>query len=142
MSWAWSLLCTLGQALTRDFQPTPQRCAEVLRPRAFDTLEDLLTLKGVGRKTANLVVTVGYNKAGICVDTHVHRICNRWGYVRTKTPEATERALRAILPRRHWIAFNDLLVPFGQNCCKPISPLCSRCPVVAHCPKVGVTRHR
>ena len=110
--------------------------------RVPDTLEDLLTLKGVGRKTANLVVTVGYNKAGICVDTHVHRICNRWGYVRTKTPEATEQALRAILPRRHWIAFNDLLVPFGQNCCKPISPLCSRCPVESHCPKVGVTRHR
>ena len=110
--------------------------------RVPDTLEDLLTLKGVGRKTANLVVTVGYNKAGICVDTHVHRISNRWGYVRTKTPEETERALRAILPRRHWIIFNDLLVPFGQNCCKPISPLCSRCPVESHCPKVGVTRHR
>ena len=110
--------------------------------RVPDTLEELLTLKGVGRKTANLVVTVGYNKAGICVDTHVHRICNRWGYVRTKTPEATEQALRAILPRRHWIAFNDLLVPFGQNCCKPISPLCSRCPVEPHCAKVGVTRHR
>ncbi|MGH7406792.1 MAG: endonuclease III domain-containing protein [Candidatus Methylomirabilales bacterium] len=110
--------------------------------RVPDTLEDLLTLKGVGRKTANLVVTVGYNKAGICVDTHVHRICNRWGYVRTKTPEATERVLRAILPRRHWIAFNDLLVPFGQNCCKPLSPLCSRCPVEPHCATVGVTRHR
>ena len=110
--------------------------------RVPDTLEELLTLKGVGRKTANLVVTVGYNKAGICVDTHVHRISNRWGYVRTKTPEATEQALRAILPRRHWIAFNDLLVPFGQNCCKPLSPLCSHCPVEPHCPKVGVTHHR
>jgi len=110
--------------------------------RVPDTLEELLTLKGVGRKTANLVVTVGYNKAGICVDTHVHRISNRWGYVRTKTPEATEQALRALLPRRHWIAFNDLLVPFGQNCCKPLSPLCSHCPVEPHCPKVGVTRHR
>jgi len=107
-----------------------------------DTLEDLLTLKGVGRKTANLVVTVGYNKAGICVDTHVHRICNRWGYVRTRTPDETERALRAILPHRHWIAFNDLLVPFGQNCCKPLSPLCSRCPLAVHCARVGVTRHR
>jgi len=107
-----------------------------------DSLEDLLTLKGVGRKTANLVVTVGYNKAGICVDTHVHRICNRWGYVRTKTPETTEQALRTILPRKHWIVFNDLLVPFGQNCCKPISPLCSRCPIEVHCAKVGVTHHR
>jgi endonuclease-3 len=120
-------------------------CRELLARfagRVPDSLEKLLTLKGVGRKTANLVVTVGYNKAGICVDTHVHRISNRWGYVRTKTPEATEQALRAILPRRHWIVFNDLLVPFGQNCCKPLSPLCSRCPVEPHCPKVGVTHHR
>jgi endonuclease-3 len=110
--------------------------------RVPDTLDELLTLKGVGRKTANLVVTVGYNKAGICVDTHVHRISNRWGYVRTKTPEATEQALRATLPRRHWIVFNDLLVPFGQNCCKPISPLCSQCSVEKYCAKVGVTYHR
>jgi endonuclease-3 len=107
-----------------------------------DDLETLLTLKGVGRKTANLVVTVGYGKPGICVDTHVHRISNRLGIVRTKTPEQTEFALRKVLPRRHWIPYNDLLVTFGQNVCKPISPLCSACPVQDQCPRIGVGKHR
>ena len=72
-----------------------------------DSIEELVTLSGVGRKTANLVVTVGYGKPGICVDIHVHRICNRWGYVRTKTAEETEQALRRKLPEQHWITFND-----------------------------------
>ena len=107
-----------------------------------DDLEILLTLKGVGRKTANLVVTVGYGKPGICVDTHVHRISNRLGIVKTKTPEQTEFALRQVLPRRHWIPYNDLLVTFGQNVCKPISPICSTCPVHAPCPRIGVGKHR
>jgi len=107
-----------------------------------DDLDALLTLKGVGRKTANLVVTLGFGKPGICVDTHVHRISNRLGYVKTKTPEQTEMALREKLPRRYWIDYNDLLVTFGQNICKPLSPLCSRCPVQRRCLKVGVTRHR
>jgi len=107
-----------------------------------DDLDPLLTLKGVGRKTANLVVTIGFGKPGICVDTHVHRIVNRWGYVRTRTPEATEQALRARLPRRYWIELNDLLVSFGQTICRPISPLCSRCPIERLCPKVGVSRRR
>jgi endonuclease-3 len=110
--------------------------------RVPDTIDQLLTLKGVGRKTANLVVTVGYGKPGICVDTHVHRISNRWGYVRTRTPDETERALRARLPRRYWIPYNDLLVTFGQNVCLPVSPRCSGCPVRALCPQVGVTRSR
>jgi len=110
--------------------------------RVPDSLEDLLTLKGVGRKTANLVVTVGYGKPGICVDTHVHRISNRWGYVKTKTPEDTEQALRRKLPRRYWITFNDLLVPFGQNLCQPVSPYCSRCKLVKYCDQVGVTTSR
>jgi endonuclease-3 len=107
-----------------------------------DELETLLTLKGVGRKTANLVVTVGYGKPGICVDTHVHRISNRLGIVRTKTPEQTEAALRRVLPHRYWILFNDLLVTFGQNVCKPISPLCSTCPVNALCSRLGVGKCR
>ncbi len=107
-----------------------------------DTIDALLTLKGVGRKTANLVVTQGFNKPGICVDVHVHRISNRWGYVKTKTPEQTEMALRLKLPRRHWIYYNDLLVPFGQHLCRPISPFCSRCPIERWCAKVGVTTHR
>ena len=107
-----------------------------------DDLEKLLTLKGVGRKTANLVISVGYGKPGICVDTHVHRINNRLGIVTTKIPEQTEAALRQVLPRRYWILYNDLLVTFGQNVCKPISPLCSTCPVNALCPRIGVGKHR
>lgn len=107
-----------------------------------DTMDELLALKGVGRKTANLVLTVGFGKPGICVDTHVHRINNRLGIVATKTPERTELALRAILPRRHWISYNDLLVAFGQNVCKPISPLCSICPVTDLCPRTGVVKFR
>ena len=110
--------------------------------RVPDTIEALLKLDGVGRKTANLVVTMGFNKPGICVDTHVHRISNRLGYVRTRTPEETEMALRATLPRRFWIGYNDLLVSFGQNVCMPISPKCSTCPVSALCPRVGVTTSR
>jgi endonuclease-3 len=105
-------------------------------------LDALLTLKGVGRKTANLVVTVGFARPGICVDTHVHRISNRLGFVRTATPEQTEWALRAKLPRRYWIEINDLLVTHGQNVCRPISPLCSRCPVALLCLRVGVTTSR
>lgn len=107
-----------------------------------DDIDALLTLKGVGRKTANLVVSVGYGKPGICVDTHVHRISNRLGYVRTRTPEETERALRAKLPRRYWIGYNDLLVSFGQNVCTPISPRCSTCPVRTLCARAGVTTSR
>jgi endonuclease-3 len=105
-------------------------------------LDALLTLKGVGRKTANLVVTLGFNAPGICVDTHVHRISNRLGYVRTRTPDETEMALRAKLPRRYWIGYNDLLVTFGQNVCAPVSPKCSACPVRALCRRVGVTTAR
>jgi endonuclease-3 len=105
-------------------------------------LDDLLTLKGVGRKTANLVVTQGFNRPGICVDTHVHRISNRLGYVKTAVPDQTEAALRAKLPRRYWIGYNDLLVSFGQNVCLPLSPRCSQCPVGRWCPRVGVRRSR
>lgn len=108
-----------------------------------DTVEELLTLPGVGRKTANLVITLGYHKPGICVDTHVHRISNRWDYVRTKTPEETEFALREKLPVSEWITYNDILVAFGQTICKPISPLCeSRCPVKHLCPQRGIEKHR
>jgi endonuclease-3 len=107
-----------------------------------DDLDELLTLKGVGRKTANLVLTQGFGKRGICVDTHVHRISNRWGYVRTKDPHATEMALRRKLPRAYWIEYNDLLVAFGQTICNPTSPWCSRCPVATYCPRRGVVRHR
>ncbi|MBI5568614.1 MAG: endonuclease III [Desulfomonile tiedjei] len=107
-----------------------------------DDLDALLTLKGVGRKTANLVVTLGFGKLGICVDTHVHRVSNRLGYVETKTPEQTEMALRAKLPAEYWIEFNDLLVTWGQNICRPISPFCSKCAIRPYCKQVGVTTHR
>jgi len=106
--------------------------------RVPDEIDELLKFKGVGRKTANLVVTLGYNKPGICVDTHVHRISNRWGYIKTATPEKTEIALRAKLPNRYWIEYNNLLVNFGQHLCRPISPLCSECPVKKYCRQIGV----
>ena len=108
-------------------------------PRDMDAL---LALPGVGRKTANLVLTVGFDDYGICVDTHVHRITNLWGYVRTKTPDETEFALREKLPKRHWKTINDILVTFGQNLCVPVSPWCSKCPVKKYCRQMGVTRHR
>ena len=107
-----------------------------------DTIDKLLTLKGVGRKTANLVVSLGYRKEGICVDTHVHRISNRLGYVRTKTPEQTEYALRDKLPLPYWSIYNTLMVAFGRNICRPVSPFCSSCPVASYCDRVGVIRSR
>jgi endonuclease-3 len=110
--------------------------------RVPDEIDELIKFKGVGRKTANLVVTLGYNKPGICVDTHVHRISNRWGYIKTSTPEKTEAALRQKLPKQYWIEYNDLLVSFGQQLCRPISPLCSQCPVAKYCSQIGVTVKR
>jgi endonuclease-3 len=107
-----------------------------------DDLDELLTLPGVGRKTANLVITLGFNKLGVCVDTHVHRISNRLGYVKTKTPDKTETALRKKLPKEFWIEYNDLLVTWGQNICRPISPFCSKCEIRPYCKQVGVERHR
>jgi len=107
-----------------------------------DNLEDLLSLSGVGRKTANLVLTLGFNKLGICVDTHVHRISNRLGFVKTKNPLETEMSLRRKLPKKFWIEYNDLLVAFGQNICKPVSPLCGACKISLYCPKIGVNKHR
>ena len=107
-----------------------------------DEIDALLTLNGVGRKTANLVVTQAFRKPGICVDTHVHRISNRWGLVAAKTPEKTEMALREVLPRRHWIDYNTVLVAFGQTICQPVSPWCSRCPIESQCPQIGVARSR
>ncbi len=110
--------------------------------RVPDEIDTLVTLPGVGRKTANLVVTLGYDKPGICVDTHVHRISNRWGYVNTKNPEKTESALREKLPPKYWIGYNDLLVIYGQNLCKPVSPFCSRCRLSSYCDRVDVEKNR
>ncbi|HSG27702.1 MAG TPA: endonuclease III [Candidatus Krumholzibacterium sp.] len=107
-----------------------------------DTIEELVELPGVGRKTANLTVTLGFGIPGICVDTHVHRVTNRLGVVRTRNPEETEYALRKVLPVRHWIEINDLLVMYGKAVCNPVSPKCSICVIEGLCRKVGVTRSR
>jgi endonuclease-3 len=107
-----------------------------------DSIDALLELPGVGRKTANLVVTLGFGKPGICVDTHVHRITNRLGWVRTRHPDETERVLRRILPERYWIPINETLVRHGQQVCAPISPKCSECPVSGDCARRGVQRSR
>jgi endonuclease III len=107
-----------------------------------DDIDALLTLPGVGRKTANLVLTLGHKKEAMCVDTHVHRISNIWGYIQTKDPHASEMALREKLPRKHWMSYNDLLVSFGQHLCVPVSPKCSQCPIFKQCPRIGVQRSR
>lgn len=107
-----------------------------------DSIDELLTIKGVGRKTANLVITEGFGQPGICVDTHVHRISNRLGIVSTKNPHETEESLRKVLPKHYWIIYNALLVTFGKRVCKPISPLCSNCELSRICKKEGVGKHR
>jgi endonuclease-3 len=107
-----------------------------------DTIDELMKLPGVGRKTANLVLILGFDKMGICVDTHVHRITNRWGYMLTKTPDETEMALREKLPRRYWKEINNLLVPYGQNLCMPVSPFCSKCKIKEYCERTGVNKSR
>jgi endonuclease-3 len=123
-------------------QEVSRSLIEVYGGEVPDDLDELLKLKGVGRKTANLVITMGYDKPGICVDTHVHRITNRFGYVDTRTPDETEMELRRKLPVEHWIGINDLLVTWGQNICKPISPLCSKCVVLGLCERIGVEKSR
>lgn len=107
-----------------------------------DSIDALLAFTGVGRKTANLVITMGYGKPGICVDAHVHRIVNRWGYVCSKNPEQTEQVLRAKLPLRYWLKINDLLVCYGQHRCLPVSPRCSTCCLSVYCDRVGVVTSR
>ena len=108
--------------------------------RVPDDIDALLTLKGVGRKTANLVVTIGYGKPGICVDTHVHRISNRLGWVQTRTPDETEQALYKNTSARWWPYINLYLVTWGQNVCRPIYPRCGACVIKPYCPRIGVTR--
>lgn len=120
-------------------------CQELIQrfgSKVPNTKEELLSLKGVGLKTANLVLGAGFGIPAICVDIHVHRVSNRLGLVETKTAEQTEAALQEILPKEYWIEFNHLLVTWGQNICVPISPFCSRCVLSDICPKIGVTRRR
>ena len=112
-----------------------RQIVEELAGNIPDEIEDLCKFKGVGRKTANLVLARGFNKPAICVDVHVHRIFNRIGYVKTKNPEETEFALREKLPKKYWIDINTLIVTHGQNVCKPIKPNCSVCPIEEYCEK-------
>jgi endonuclease-3 len=107
-----------------------------------DEIDELLTFPGVGRKTANLVLVEGYKKDAVCVDTHVHRISNRVGFVDTKTPDQTEMVLREKLPKKYWVQYNEILVAFGQTICRPISPFCSTCPVCSLCIQKGVKKTR
>jgi endonuclease-3 len=112
------------------------------RGKVPDSLEGLLVFTGVGRKTANLVLGLGFGIPAICVDTHVHRISNRLGLVDSKNPEQTEYQLMDVLHEKHWIEINDLLVTFGQNQCHPTSPKCTSCPIDDLCPRIGVERFR
>ena len=107
-----------------------------------DNIDDLLKLKGIGRKSANLIVAVAFKKKAVCVDTHVHRIFNRLGFVKTKTPYHTELALRKKLPKRFWLSFNHLFVKFGQLICKPVRPLCERCSVFGMCKRINAAKNR
>ena len=127
---------------TKTIKNTAKIIIENYGGKVPDSIDELLKIKGIGRKTANLVVTEGFGKPGICVDTHVHRISNRLGIVKTRHPDETETALRAILPKEYWIIFNMLLVTFGKNICNPVSPRCSICPIAHLCQRIGVTTHR
>ena len=144
----------------------PEQIAELIKPAGFykrkgeqikkvatiivndfngivpDDMDTLLSLPGVGIKTASLVLNLGYGIDAVCVDCHVHEIANRLGWVDTKTAENTEKRLREILPQRFWIPLNELLVRYGQKVCTPVSPFCSKCPENGRCPKKGVTRSR
>ena len=120
-------------------------CRDIIKQfdgKVPNDIDTLMTMKGVGRKTANLVLTEGFGIPAMCVDTHVHRISNRFGYILTKTPEETEFALRKKLPKKHWMDYNALLVTWGQNRCRPISPVCSLCGVKKYCQRKNVTTSR
>lgn len=122
---------SMCETIVRDFNS--------IVPNEIDTL---LTFPGVGRKTANLVLSEGYKIPAMCVDVHVHRISNRFGYIKTKNPDETEFKLRKILPQKYWIRYNSLLVAFGQSLCRPVSPFCSKCPVIEFCERKDIGKSR
>lgn len=126
----------------RHLKKLPLVLKEKFNNKLPETVEELIELPGVGRKTANLVVAVAFKKPGMCVDTHVHRIMNRLGYIKTKTPFESEMELRKKLPLKYWEKINKVLVAFGQYLCRPISPYCSKCPVYEYCKRVNVTKTR
>lgn len=126
----------------RHLKELPRTLKQEFNRTIPSTVEELTKLPGVGRKTANLVVAVCFNKHAICVDTHVHRIMNRLGYLKTKTPLQTEMQLREKLPRKYWIKINSLFVALGQNICQPITPRCSQCPIYNYCNRIGVVKSK
>ncbi|HNX36833.1 MAG TPA: endonuclease III [Candidatus Cloacimonadota bacterium] len=123
---------------TKHLKQLPHALNTLFDGRIPHEIDDLIKLPGVGRKTANLVRSIAFGLPAICVDVHVHRICNRWGYVRTNTPFETEMELRRILPAKHWAVINSYVVAFGQSLCTPLNPKCSICPIQDHCRRVGV----
>ncbi|WP_022851234.1 endonuclease III domain-containing protein [Limisalsivibrio acetivorans] len=127
---------------SKSIREISQRLIEDYGGEVPDSIDELVKLKGVGRKTANLVLVEGFRIPAVCVDTHVHRIFNRLGYVSTKNPDQTETALREKLPKEYWIDVNEMMVTYGKYICKPVSPLCSSCKLEKSCAKIGVTRWR
>jgi endonuclease III len=125
-------------AKTKHLKQLPKVMREEFGGKVPSEIDDLLKLPGVGRKTANLVRAVAFSLPAICVDIHVHRICNRWGYIETKNPFESEMALREKLPQKHWLKINSYVVAFGQNLCKPRKPMCDTCPIFKYCRRVGV----
>lgn len=131
-----------SQAKAKQIKALSQILIDKYGSKVPETIEELDELPGVGRKIANLTVTMAFGHPGITVDVHVHRITNRWGYVETKTPDETELVLREKLPKKYWLEINGLLVALGQNICRPSLPICSKCPVYEYCERVGVRKHR
>ncbi len=122
----------------RHLKKLPLSLQENFNGKIPNVIEELIKLPGVGRKTANLVVAVAFKLPGMCVDTHVHKISNRLGYIKTKTPLQSEMALRKKLPLKYWETYNSMIVAFGQNICRPVSPWCSKCPIRKYCKRIGV----
>ena len=123
---------------TKHLKQLPRVLREKFGGKVPAEIDELLELPGVGRKTANLVRAVAFSLPAICVDVHVHRISNRWGYIKTKNPFESEMALRKVLPEKHWLQYNSYVVAFGQNLCKPRKPRCDECPIHQYCKRVGV----
>jgi len=115
---------------------------EEFHGRVPKSREELMSIKGIGPKTANIVLAFAFGQKVLPIDTHCHRIPNRLGWVKTKTPEQTEAELNKILPKKYWIEFNSIFVQFGKTICQPVSPLCSQCPIRKYCPRIGVKKHR
>ena len=130
------------RAKARTLHSVSKEIIERFSGHVPQTEQELLSIKGIGQKTANAVLGYAFNIPALCVDTHVHQLANRLGWVKTKTPEQTEQALKKIVPRHYWIELNYLLVTWGQNICTPVSPFCSRCAISHLCPKIGVFKSR